>query len=130
MNSFNHYAYGAIGDWMYRVSAGIETMGPGYKHIIIQPHPSDKLTYSRATFESPYGKIASGWERKEGKVIVKVSIPVNTTATIILPAGSADKVTADGKALSQNLYLKDVKIADNKLIMQAGSGEYIFEITE
>ena len=130
MNSFNHYAYGAIGDWMYRVSAGIETMGPGYKHIIIQPHPSDKLTYSRATFESPYGKIASGWERKEGKLIVKVSIPVNTTATIILPAGSADKVTADGKALSQNLYLKDVKIADNKLIMQAGSGEYIFEITE
>ena len=43
MNSFNHYAYGAIGDWMYRVSAGIETMGPGYKHIIIQPHPTKKL---------------------------------------------------------------------------------------
>ena len=125
MNSFNHYAYGAIGDWMYRVSAGIETMGPGYKHIIIQPHPTKKLTYSKASFESSYGTIASGWERKDGKMIVKVSIPVNTTATIILPAGSADKVTADGKALSQNLYLKDVKIADNKLIMQAGSGEYI-----
>ncbi len=130
MNSFNHYAYGAIGDWMYRVSAGIETMGPGYKHIIIQPHPTKKLTYSRASFESPYGKIASGWERKEGKLIVKVSIPVNTTATIILPVVSADKVTAGGKALSQSLYLKDVKIADNKLIMQAGSGEYIFEIAE
>jgi alpha-L-rhamnosidase len=130
MNSFNHYAYGAIGDWMYRVSAGIETMGPGYKHVIIQPHPSKKLTYSRASFESSYGKIASGWERKEGKLIVKVKIPVNTTATIILPAVSTDKVTADGKALSQNIYLKDVKISDNKLIMQAGSGEYDFEITE
>jgi alpha-L-rhamnosidase len=130
MNSFNHYAYGAIGDWMYRVSAGIETMGPGYKHIIIQPHPSKKLTYSKASFESPYGKIASGWERKEGKVIVKVSIPVNTTATIILPAVSTDKVTADGKALSQNLYLKDVKTADKRITMQAGSGEYDFEITE
>ena len=130
MNSFNHYAYGAIGDWMYRVSAGIETMGPGYKHIIIQPHPSEKVTYSRASFESPYGRIVSGWERKEGKVIVKVSIPVNTTATIILPAVSTDKVTADGKALSQNIYLKDVKISDNKLIMQAGSGEYSFEIVE
>jgi alpha-L-rhamnosidase len=130
MNSFNHYAYGAIGDWMYLVSAGIETMGPGYKHVIIQPHPSKKLTYSRASFESSYGKIASGWERKEGKLIVKVKIPVNTTATIILPAVSIDKVTADGKALSQNIYLKDVKISDNKLIMQAGSGEYDFEITE
>jgi len=130
MNSFNHYAYGAIGDWMYQVSAGIETMAPGYKHIIIQPHPTKKLTYSRASFESPYGKIASGWERKDGKMIVKVSIPANTTATIILPAVSADKVTEGGKTLSQNLYLKDVKIADNKLIMQAGSGEYIFEIAE
>jgi len=80
MNSFNHYAYGAIGDWMYRVSAGIETMGPGYKHIIIQPHPSKRLNYAKASFESSYGTILSGWERKEGKVIYKIKIPVNTTA--------------------------------------------------
>jgi alpha-L-rhamnosidase len=131
MNSFNHYAYGAIGDWMYRVSAGIETMGPGYKHIIIQPHPSaNNLTYSKASFESSYGTIASGWERKEGKIIIKVSIPANTSATIILPARSQDKAMESGKALSQNLNLKDIKTSDNKLIMQAGSGEYVFEITE
>jgi alpha-L-rhamnosidase len=128
MNSFNHYAYGAIGDWMYRVSAGIETMGPGYKHIIIQPHPTEKLAYSRATFESSYGTIASGWERKEGKLIIKVRVPANTSATIILPSASQDKVTEEGKALSQNVYLKDLKISDNKLTMQAGSGEYTFEI--
>jgi alpha-L-rhamnosidase len=130
MNSFNHYAYGAIGDWMYRVSAGIEIMGPGYKHIIIQPHPTKKLAYSRASFESSYGTIASGWEKKDGKIIVKVRIPVNTTATIILPAVSQDKVTGDGKALSLNIYLKDIKSADNKVTMEAGSGEYTFEITE
>ena len=128
MNSFNHYAYGAIGDWMYRVSAGIETMGPGYKHIILQPHPTGKLTYSRASFESSYGTIASGWERKDGKVIIKVMIPANTSATIILPAESKDKVTEEGKALSQNVYLKDIRTSDNKLTMQAGSGEYTFEI--
>ena len=128
MNSFNHYAYGAIGDWMYRVSAGIETMGPGYKHIILQPHPTGKLTYSRASFESSYGTIASGWERKDGKVIIKVMIPANTSATIILPAESKDKVTEEGKALSQNVYLKDIRTSDNKLIMQTGSGEYTFEI--
>jgi alpha-L-rhamnosidase len=130
MNSFNHYAYGAIGDWMYRVSAGIETMGPGYKHIIIQPHPTKKLAYSRASFESSYGTIASGWERKDGKIIVKVRIPINTTATIILPAVSQDKVTEEGKILSQNIYLKDIKSADNKITMEAGSGEYTFELTE
>jgi len=130
MNSFNHYAYGAIGDWMYRVSAGIETMGPGYRHIIIQPHPTNKLTYSKASFESPYGTIASGWERRDGKVKVKVIIPANTIATIILPVASADKVTESGKQLSQNIYLKNIKTSDRKLIMEAGSGDYSFEITE
>ena len=130
MNSFNHYAYGAIGDWMYRVSAGIETMGPGYKNIIVQPHPSKKLTFSRASFESSYGTIVSGWERKEGKIIIKVTIPANTSATIILPTGNQDKVTEGGKALSFNIYLKDIKGSNNKLTLQAGSGDYNFEIAE
>ena len=130
MNSFNHYAYGAIGDWMYRVSAGIETKGPGYRHIIIQPHPTKKLTFSKASFESSYGTIASGWERKEEKILIKVRIPENTSATIILPAASQDKVMESGKMLSQNVYLKDIKVADNKVSMQAGSGDYTFEIVE
>jgi alpha-L-rhamnosidase len=130
MNSFNHYAYGAIGDWMYRVSAGIETMGAGYKHIIIQPHPTGKLTYSKASFESSYGTIASGWERKDGKVVVKVKIPANTTATIILPATAQTKVTETGKALTQNTYITDIKFSDNQLTMQAGSGDYTFEIAD
>jgi alpha-L-rhamnosidase len=130
MNSFNHYAYGAIGDWMYRVSAGIETKGPGYKHIIIQPHPTKKLAFSKASFESSYGTISSGWERKEGKIVIKVSIPANTTATIILPAAGEDKVMESGKGLSQNVYLKDIKVSDNQLTMLAGSGEYTFEITD
>ena len=69
MNSFNHYAYGAIGDWMYRVSAGIEARSPGYKDILIQPHVTEKLNYSKASFESSYGTISSGWERKDGKMI-------------------------------------------------------------
>jgi alpha-L-rhamnosidase len=130
MNSFNHYAYGAIGDWMYRVSAGIEIQAPGYKHILIQPHPSDSLTYSRATFESSYGTISSGWERKDGKLTIKVTVPANTSATITLPAKNKDKVTESGKALSQNLFLKEVKSVDDKLTMQVGSGYYIFEILE
>jgi alpha-L-rhamnosidase len=130
MNSFNHYAYGAIGDWMYRVSAGIETMGPGYKHIVIQPHPTQKLKYSKASFESSYGTIASGWERKDGRVIVTVRIPVNTTATIILSSSIPEKVTESGKPLSQNIYLKEINSTDKNISLKAGSGEYNFEITE
>ncbi len=130
MNSFNHYAYGAIGDWMYRVSAGIELKSAGYKHILIQPHPTKKLSYSKATFESVYGTIASGWERRDGKVIVKVSIPANTTADIVLPADNQSKIKESGKALSANAYIKDIKTADNKVTLQAGSGDYTFEISE
>jgi len=130
MNSFNHYAYGAIGDWMYRVSAGIETMGPGYKHIIIQPHPSKRLNYAKASFESSYGTILSGWERKEGKVIYKIKIPVNTTATVVLPGNDITKVTEGGKTISGNGDFKDLKTANNKITIEIGSGEYLFEITE
>ena len=96
MNSFNHYAYGAIGDWMYRVSAGIEASKPGYKEITIQPNPSKKLNFSKASFESLYGTISSGWERKDGKVIVTVRIPANTRALILLPCGDHSKITDPG----------------------------------
>jgi alpha-L-rhamnosidase len=89
-----------------------------------------KLSYSKASFESVYGTVSSGWERKDGKIIIKVRIPANTTATIILPAASQNNVTVNGKPLSENIFLKDVKSADNKLTMQAGSGDYIFEISE
>jgi alpha-L-rhamnosidase len=130
MNSFNHYAYGAIGDWMYRVSAGIEIMEPGYKHILFQPHPSEKLSFSKASFESSYGTIASGWERKETKIIVSVKIPVNTVATIILPVNSASQVSESGKSVSENKFFSDIRTKDNKLLIEAGSGNYVFEFAE
>lgn len=130
MNSFNHYAYGAIGDWMYRVSAGIGTSGAGYRNLIIQPHPTDKLSYTRASFESAYGKIESGWEMKNGKIIISITLPPNTSASIILPASRQENIMENGKPLSQNQYLKDIRTSDNKVIMMAGSGVYSFEITE
>jgi alpha-L-rhamnosidase len=130
MNSFNHYAYGAIGDWMYRVSAGIETRDPGYKHLIIQPHPTRRLTYSKANFESSYGTVASGWERNGDKITVSVKIPANNIATIVLPAGSESNATENGKPLSGNINFSDIRTEGNKLLFEAGSGTYTFEYTE
>lgn len=127
MNSFNHYAYGAIGDWMYRVSAGIEISRPGYRHFAIQPHPTSKLTYSKATFESPYGTIASGWERKERNIVVTVRVPANTVATIILPVNSVSKVTESGKNLSEIKSFREISTAGKKIMIEAGSGDYVFE---
>jgi alpha-L-rhamnosidase len=130
MNSFNHYAYGAIGDWIYRVSAGIEIGKPGYKHIIIQPHPTKRLEYSKASYESSYGTIVSGWERKEKKIIVSVRIPANTTATVILPVKEASLVTEKGKSITENILFTGIKINKNQVLFEAGSGNYTFEFPE
>ena len=94
MNSFNHYAYGAIGDWMYGVVAGIgiDEARPGYKHIVIAPRPGGGLTYARASVESVYGKVASGWEIAGGKFQLKVQVPPNTTATVKMPSGKVEVV--------------------------------------
>ncbi|HTL07696.1 MAG TPA: glycoside hydrolase family 78 protein [Chitinophagaceae bacterium] len=124
MNSFNHYAYGAIGDWMYRVAAGIEIGEPGYKHIIIQPQPDKKLTYAKASFESSYGTIASGWETKNGKLYVTVKIPANTKATIQLPGAQSAAVTEGGQPLSNNF--KNVQQHEKNLSIECGSGDYSF----
>jgi alpha-L-rhamnosidase len=93
---------------------------------VLQPHPTSKLSYARASFESPYGKVESGWERKEGKVIVKVSIPANTQATVFLPVDDITKVKENGTAVSSGQEIKDVM----RIGLTRGSGEYIFEYNE
>ncbi|MBO9571410.1 MAG: family 78 glycoside hydrolase catalytic domain [Chitinophagaceae bacterium] len=85
VNSFNHYSYGAVGDWMYRVVAGIDLLEPGYKKISIHPQPDSLLQFANAELQTHYGKIYSGWERKEGSIHLKIIIPDNTTADIIFP---------------------------------------------
>ncbi len=93
MNSFNHYAYGAIGDWLYRVVAGIDAdpAQPGYKHILLKPQPDPGLTYARAALDSLYGKIVSDWRIEGGKFEWDVVIPPNTSATVTLPGETTGK---------------------------------------
>jgi alpha-L-rhamnosidase len=127
MNSFNHYAYGAIGDWMYRVVAGIEIdpSFPGYKHFYIQPQPSNKLGHATATLNSPYGVIKSGWHLNNGSIKLTVTIPVNSSATITLPQATI-LATESGKPIT-TLNFKAIKEIDKGLVIEAGSGDYVFE---
>jgi alpha-L-rhamnosidase len=87
MNSFNHYAYGAIGAWLYAVVAGLQLdpTQPGYKHILIQPQPGGGLTSARATLRTPYGVASSAWKITAGKFTLAVTVPPNTIATVRLP---------------------------------------------
>jgi len=125
MNSFNHYAYGAIGDWMYRVVAGIEIGAPGYRIIRIQPKPDARLQYAKASYESMYGKISSGWEAKDGAMTVNVMIPANTQAVVILPGADISKVNMNGVRLTTGPVKTFSNQGENAYI-EVGSGEYNF----
>lgn len=129
MNSFNHYAYGAIGDWMYQAVAGLRQGEPGYKHIVIEPHLTDKLTYAKASYQSSYGEIASGWERTGDKVALRVTIPPNTTATIRLPRADTKEVRESGAPLSATSGIKAASVAEKWIELEVGSGKYSFEWT-
>ncbi|MCY1719022.1 glycoside hydrolase family 78 protein [Prolixibacteraceae bacterium Z1-6] len=98
MNSFNHYAYGAIGEWLYNYVAGIriDHDTSGYKHFILAPHPGGGLTYAKAEYESMYGKIVSDWKMEGDRFVYKVVIPANTTATVIIPVSNERKELGSG----------------------------------
>ncbi|MGB8226046.1 MAG: alpha-L-rhamnosidase C-terminal domain-containing protein, partial [Sedimentisphaerales bacterium] len=132
MNSFNHYAYGAVGKWLYSFVAGlsIDPEKPGYKHIIIKPYPTRELTFAKAEHQSVYGKIISEWRWKDSRFILSITIPPNTTATVYLPAGSPEKVAVDNEPVSKSRIVKTVGFQDGWVILEVGSGIYDFGISE
>ena len=118
MNSYNHYAYGAIGDWMYQNMTGIQLGEAGYKKILFAPKPGGAITSAKATYESPYGMIVSEWKIENGKTKLSVGVPANSSAQISLPNASPERVSQLAKA--QNLKVKNGMI-------EVGSGAYSFE---
>ncbi|MFA7368591.1 MAG: glycoside hydrolase family 78 protein [Kiritimatiellales bacterium] len=98
MNSFNHYAYGAIGQWMYERIAGLspDPANPGYRHFFIRPATGGPLSSARAELETSYGKASSSWKKSGGRLVMDVVIPPNTTATIIFPQGKVPEVVQPG----------------------------------
>jgi alpha-L-rhamnosidase len=131
MNSYNHYAYGAIGDWMYRVIAGIDTKAdaPGYKGIIIKPTVGGNLTDADANYETNYGKITSHWKLDGTALSFDVAIPANATATVYIPATDSNTVMESGKALAT---VPDIKMAEpiaGYVAVNVGSGVYHFSST-
>jgi alpha-L-rhamnosidase len=130
MNSFNHYAYGAIGDWMYRVVAGIDTeeSGVGYKRIVIKPVMGKQLSFASAALETLYGKVSSSWMDEADRIIVSLTIPHNTTATVYLPADKVDVITESGKTLSALKEITVIGIEGQYVVLKIGSGNYQFVI--
>jgi alpha-L-rhamnosidase len=128
MNSFNHYAYGAVGDWLYRDMAGLSEDAPGYKKIKIMPHIGVGITSAKADLETYYGKASSGWKLQNNQLVLSVEIPANTSASIFIPAKNAEAITEGGKGLSDSKELKIAGKEGEYFKVEAGSGKYVFTI--
>lgn len=126
--SLNHYAYGAVGDWLYRSIAGIQEGKPGYRTVFINPRIGGGLSYATGTYQSPYGAINSGWRWNGDTLSVDIEIPANTTAIVTLPVREEEYVQERGFRLTINYGVTKIYQKDNMLRLEAGSGIYHFTI--
>lgn len=126
MNSFNHYAYGAIGDWMYKVVAGINAGLPGYKSIVIKPFPGGKMNDVACSHETLYGTVSSAWKITDNRFVLTVSIPANTSAEIYVPS-TGRTLKQNGMDQTQAEWITPEGTAYGFLKTRAGSGDYVFE---
>lgn len=92
MTSFNHYALGAVADWMHRSLAGLAPGSPGYRHIIVAPVPCATLTHASALHHTPYGDASVAWQRENGRFTLNITIPPGTHATVHLPGGETVEI--------------------------------------
>ena len=139
MNSFNHYSYGAVSEWMYRFMAGIEADDsiPGFKHFVLQPSPDtrttlpqgqDRITTVDAKYHSYYGDIKSAWQlRSDGNLMYTATVPANTTATLYLPLAATTDIVYEGDVPAENAEgVTFVKKENGKAVYELMSGTYSF----
>ncbi|MFF3501070.1 family 78 glycoside hydrolase catalytic domain [Streptomyces sp. NPDC003247] len=128
MNSFNHYAYGAIMEWLYTGMAGIagDPEEPGFRHFFLSPHPdpTGRITRVTGSHLSPYGEISSEWEVTDRTLTYRAEVPANTTATLRLPATEPDGVRAGRTPLARLDQVKFLGFADGTASYLLPSGRY------
>lgn len=127
MNSYNHYAYGAIAEWMYAHLLGIERdiEAPAYKRIILQPKIGGSLQHASGGFQTPYGELSSAWEKTPQGYIYRANIPANTSATLKLQVSSAASI----RILKGSGGVGEFHSEEGKQVASLKSGEYEFEIS-
>jgi alpha-L-rhamnosidase len=126
MNSFNHYAYGAVGEWLFRVVGGIDTAwdAPGYSHSLICPELGGTLTSVTASVDTHQGRIAVSWQLTDGSAAIQITVPANTNATLRLPAAQADLVSENGVMLPDIAGISDVRTYRDRVQCEAVGGRY------
>jgi alpha-L-rhamnosidase len=130
MNSFNHYAYGAVGDWLYAVVAGLDTAAdkPGYQHMLLSPRPGGGLTNARASYRTPYGQALSDWRIVDGTFEWDVVVPANSTATIRIPCSDGAQVLEGDIPASSAEGVSAQGYHNGAAIFAIGAGRYRFRV--
>ena len=129
MNSFNHYAYGAIGQWMYERIAGIQALEPGYKSIRIAPLLGGPIDSVSAEYDSPYGWIKSEWKLEDDSFKINTTIPPNTSAEVIVPGDTSKELLMTGGKLSEHPGIRLIKKLENAFKLELDPGQYEFTST-
>jgi alpha-L-rhamnosidase len=126
--SRNHIMFGHISAWFYQVLGGIvpDPQAVGFKHFSIRPQLLGDVTWAKAEHESPYGTIRSHWEIQGNKFILKIAVPVNTTATVYVPSDRHKAITEGPDYIHAGDHTKFLRIEDNSVVFEVGSGTYEF----
>ena len=128
MNSFNHWALGSVGEWMWRTLAGInpDEESPGFRHFYIRPHPGGGLTWTRGEYESIRGRIVSDWRIDRGVIRLRVVVPPNIAATVSVPTAHAEAVRESGRMPEQAPGVETLEPEAGSARFRVDSGEYVF----
>ncbi|QDU90398.1 Bacterial alpha-L-rhamnosidase [Pirellulimonas nuda] len=128
--SHNHFMLGHITEWFYKdlVGIGCDPAGPGYKRIYIKPSPVGDLKWAEATHHCVRGPIHVRWQRDAERLVLEVDVPANTTATVFVPADSAESVLESGTPASSSHGVTLVRIEGDRVLFEVGSGSYHFEV--
>jgi alpha-L-rhamnosidase len=94
MTSFNHYAYGAVGDWLHRTVGGLSALEPGYGRILVAPRPGGGITSARTELETPHGLVAVEWSSGDGNVGIDVTVPPGTSGVLTWPGRADEELVA------------------------------------
>jgi len=131
MNSFNHYAFGAVGDWMYQNIGGIDVdpARPGYRRSRIAPRPGAGLTSASASLETAYGMLKSAWRLEGRRFVLDVAVPANTSAEVTLWDARVADVREGGVPLDGRDGVRSARQRGNNVIVDVGSGTYSFAVT-
>ncbi|GMW00353.1 MAG: rhamnosidase, partial [Candidatus Hydrogenedentota bacterium] len=128
MNSFNHYSFGAVGDWLYRHVAGIDLHPdtPAYRQFIIKPELGGDFPFANANYDSIQGEIASSWRIRHDTLEMSVTVPPNCTALVYVPTKYPTGITESGGPVSNAPYVTFVRMEGESAIYHVDSGRYLF----